>query len=75
MIEFITPVLNDPTLKSGVSDISSALFIMTMGMGSLIGPLMGGSIYDSFGGNVDPTVDPDTEKRAFQHSLEILGMM
>jgi len=69
LIEFLTPVLNDPTLKlinviidfirSGVSDISSALFIMTMGMGSLLGPLMGGSIYDSFGGNVDPKLNPD----------------
>ena len=45
--------------RAGVSDISSALFIMTMGMGSLIGPLMGGSIYDSFGGDVDPVLFPD----------------
>ena len=39
--------------------MSAALFIMSMGFGSLIGPLMGGSIYDAFGGNVDPKVNPE----------------
>lgn len=34
--------------------MSAALFIMSMGLGSLIGPLVGGSVYDYFGGNVDP---------------------
>ena len=32
--------------------MASALFIMSMGCGSLIGPLLGGSVYDGFGGNV-----------------------
>lgn len=69
--------------------MSSALFIMSMGFGSLIGPLLGGMIYDAFGGNVDAHVEPEVEKqvnyllfqsiffffKAFKHSLEILGLM
>lgn len=38
--------------------MASALFIMSMGCGSLIGPLLGGSVYDGFGGNVNLTNDP-----------------
>lgn len=59
LIEILTPVINDPTLKSGVSDMAAALFIMSMGFGSLIGPLLGGSVYDHYGGNADRTLYPE----------------
>lgn len=62
MIEVLTPVINDPSMKAGLSDMSAALFIMSMGLGSLVGPLLGGSIYDAFGGNVDPVLYPEQEK-------------
>lgn len=38
--------------------MASALFIMSMGCGSLVGPLLGGSVYDSFGGNVNLSNSP-----------------
>ena len=50
----MAPVINEPELKSGINDMASALFIMSMGFGSLLGPLLGGSVYDAFGGNVNP---------------------
>jgi predicted MFS family arabinose efflux permease len=49
-------------MKAGLSDMSAALFIMSMGLGSLVGPLLGGTIYDAFGGNVDPALYPEQEK-------------
>jgi hypothetical protein len=36
---------------------------MSMGLGSLIGPLLGGSVYDNFGGNVDTTLYPELEMK------------
>ena len=42
--------------------MAAALFIMSMGFGSLIGPLLGGSVYDHYGGNADRTLYPDQEK-------------
>ena len=57
--EFLAPVINEPELKSGINDMASALFIMSMGFGSLLGPLLGGSVYDAFGGNVSPQESPE----------------
>lgn len=59
--------------------MASALFIMSMGCGSLIGPLLGGSVYDGFGGNVDlvgsPTQDMiDEEREAFRRTMIVLGL-
>jgi hypothetical protein len=42
--------------------MAASLFIMSMGLGSLVGPLLGGSVYDKFGGNVDPHEFPEEEK-------------
>jgi len=39
-------VINDPTMKAGISDMAAALFMLALGLGSLVGPLVGGSIYD-----------------------------
>ena len=50
--------------------MSAALFIMSLGLGSLVGPLVGGSVYDAFGGNVDPKIDPEGEKRVFLINIE-----
>jgi len=57
--------------------MASALFIMSMGFGSLLGPLLGGSVYDAFGGNVNSKENPalaEEEKTAFRKSLICLGV-
>ena len=74
LIELLTPVINDPSLKSGVNDMAAALFIMSMSFGNLIGPTFGGFIYDSFGGNIDNVLYPELEKQVIQRDNYILGI-
>ena len=59
--------------------MASALFIMSMGCGSLVGPLLGGSVYDNFGGNVNLSGSPskdmiDEEREAFRRAMICLGL-
>lgn len=64
-------------LRNSLTDMASALFIMSMGFGSLLGPLLGGSVYDAFGGNVNSKENPalaEEEKTAFRKSLICLGV-
>lgn len=39
---------------------------MSVGLGSLVGPLIGGIIYDSFGGNVNGAKHPETEREVIK---------
>ncbi|CAK80851.1 unnamed protein product (macronuclear) [Paramecium tetraurelia] len=77
--EFLAPVVTDPQFKNNLTDMASALFIMSMGCGSLVGPLLGGSVYDGFGGNVNLTGSPpqeliDQEREAFRGAMICLGL-
>jgi dipeptide/tripeptide permease len=40
--------------KENVNDMASSFYTMGAALGNLIMPLMGGIIYDSYGGAVDP---------------------
>lgn len=51
MTLILTKVFNDPDLKTKLGDISSSLFVMGLYFGLFISNVIGGELYDIYGGS------------------------
>ena len=44
----MTLIIQDPTVKTSISDLSSGLFISFYSLGNFVGPVFGGVLFDAF---------------------------
>lgn len=53
--------------KENVNEMASSFYTMGTASGNLIMPLLGGVIYDSFGGDIDPNIYITEERKVIIH--------
>ncbi|KAM3139476.1 hypothetical protein pb186bvf_008501 [Paramecium bursaria] len=70
-MEYMSLIIQDPTVKTSISDLSSGLFISFYSLGNFVGPVFGGVLFDAFLNGDTNSVD--SQLNAFQSTSYVLA--